>query len=161
MPPSQSQPLRASVMERLSCGYRSRSPDGEIGLREIQGAVARDLERLLNSRIWWPTPLDAFEEGAASHLTYGIPDLTACSWASVKGDDRTVPKLIEEAIKRFEPRLLPRSVKVTQVERESVDDLRVRLRIDAILQVEPYTERISFDTDFDVATGAMQLSGSL
>lgn len=161
MPPSSSQPLRASVMERLSLGHRARTADGEIGLREVQDAVARDLERLLNSRTWWPVPLDAFDEGAASHLTYGIPDLTNCSWASVKGDSRTVPKLVEEAIKRFEPRLLPRSVKVTQVEQESVEDLRVRLRIEAILQVEPYTERVSFDTDFDVATGSMRLSGSL
>ena len=93
-------------------------------------------------------------------LSYGIPDLTGFSWTSVN-DGKTVAKLIEEAIKNFEPRLVPRSVKVSQVERESVDDFRVRLRIDAILQVEPYTERVSFDTDFDVESGAMHLSGGL
>jgi type VI secretion system protein ImpF len=151
--------LRASVLDRLSREHHGRGTDGEIGLREVHDSVARDLERLLNTRIWWPAGLGAFDEASESVLTYGIPDLTNCSWASVKGENRTVARLVEDAIKRFEPRLLPRSVKVTQL--EGSGDLRVRLRIDAILQVEPYTERISFDTDLDVATGAVQLRGDL
>lgn len=152
--------LRPSVLDRLSAHRGARGSDGEIGLREIHAAVRHDLECLLNSRVWWPNGLDDFDEASTSVLSYGIPDLTGFSWTSVN-DGKTVAKLIEEAIKNFEPRLVPRSVKVSQVERESVDDFRVRLRIDAILQVEPYTERVSFDTDFDVESGAMHLSGGL
>jgi type VI secretion system protein ImpF len=148
------------VLDRLSSGHRTRNPDGEIGLREVHAAVRRDLERLLNSRVWWPNGLGEFEEASTSLLAYGIPDLTAFSWAS-SNDNRAVVKVIEEAIKRFEPRLLPRSVKVTKLEREGIDDFRVRVRIDAILQVEPYTERVSFDSEFDPDTGGIRLAGSL
>lgn len=152
--------LRGSVLDRLSSSYRTRSADGEVGLREIHDAVMRDLERLLNSRVWWPADLDDFEEAAESLLTYGIPDMSSFSWTS-STDNRTVTKLVEEAIKAFEPRLLARSVKVTPLERDSVDDFSVKMRIDAILQVEPYTERVTFDTELDMETGAMHLSGSI
>jgi type VI secretion system protein ImpF len=160
MAPSKPQEiLRGSVLDRLSASYRTRA-DGEVGLREIHDAVMRDLQRLLNTRMWWPGSLDGFEEAQTSLLCYGMPDVSSFSWTSTT-DGRTVMKLIEDAIKAYEPRLLARSVKVTPVERESVADFSLRMRIDAILQVDPYTERVSFDTALDAETGTMTLQGSL
>jgi type VI secretion system protein ImpF len=159
-PPKPQEILRGSVFDRLSSSHRTRTADGEVGLREIHDAVMRDLERLLNTRVWWPGGLEGFEEAGDSLLTYGIPDLSAFSWTSVT-DGKTVMKLVEDAIKTFEPRLLGRSVKVIAIERESIADFSLKMRIDAILQVDPYTERVSFDTELDAETGSMRLSGSL
>jgi len=37
----------------------------------------------------------------------------------------------------------------------------VRMRIDATLHVEPYTERVAFDTEVDLDTGQMSVRSSL
>lgn len=151
--------LRASLFDRLAGTAAARRPDGSIGLREIQGAVTRDLEWLLNSRCWWPGEIEAHEHAGRSLLAYGLPDLSGYSWTSEE-DSRAVAKRIEEAIKLFEPRLVPRSIKVGVLGRESVADFRVRLRIDATLHVEPYTERVAFDTEVDLDTGLMNVRSS-
>ena len=151
--------LRAALFDRLSASYRSRSPDGEVGIREIHDAVMRGLERLLNSRVWWPGDLDDFEEASRSLLKYGLPDLSTYSWSS-KADSKTIVALIEQAVKTYEPRLVPRSVKVTALERNDKADFHIRLRIDGILRVEPFTERVSFDTEFALDSGAMRVTSS-
>lgn len=152
--------LRPSIFDRLAGTAAAKRPDGTTGLREIQGAVTRDLEWLLNSRCWWPGELDELEQSSRSMLAYGLPDLSGYSWAS-EDDSRTVARKIEEAIKLFEPRLVPRSIKVALLGRESAADFRVRMRIDATLHVEPYTERVAFDTEVDLDTGQMSIRSTL
>ena len=152
--------LRPSLFDRLAGTPTAKRADGTTGLREIQGAVTRDLEWLLNTRCWWPGDLDELELGSRSLLAYGLPDLTGYSWTSEE-DSRTVARKIEEAIRMFEPRLLPRSIKVALLGRESASDFRIRMRIDATLHVEPYTERVAFDTEVDLDTGQMSVRSSL
>lgn len=155
------QVLRSSVLDRVSGAYGGQSPMGSIGLRELKQAVTRDLEWLLNTRQWWPTELDALEETSRSIVTYGIPDLSVFSWIS-HSDRREICSSIEEAVRTFEPRLIGRTVRASLVETEdkAADDFRVRLRIDAVLHVEPYTEPVSFDTSIEVDTGAIEVKGS-
>jgi type VI secretion system protein ImpF len=145
--------VRASVMDRLSGTHGAR---GTVGLREIKQAVFRDLQWLLNSRRWWPTDLELLDEIPTSILNYGVPDTSTYSWVASE-DQRKVCSVIENVIKRFEPRLVPRTVKVALVERDGVDDFSVRMRIEAVLAVDPFTEAVSFDTDLDVDTGDFQM----
>ena len=104
--------LRPSIIDRLS-GRFGGSRDGQfqpIGVRELKQAVARDLEWLLNTRVWLPqTPeeLEDLVEGRESLLCYGIPDLSVFSWAS-PADCQRIAALVEQTIRSFEPRLLPR-----------------------------------------------------
>jgi type VI secretion system protein ImpF len=151
--------LRSTVLDRLSGSHGAKSAYGSIGLRELKQAVQRDLGWLLNTRVWWPGDFGHLEECKKSLLTYGIPDLATYSWTSAE-DRRTICDRIEQAIKMFEPRLVSRTVKVTLVETEAVDDFLVRLRIDAVLHVEPYTEPVSFDTDIEISTGAVDVRGA-
>ena len=58
-----------------------------------------------------------------------------------------------EIARGFEPRLQRRSVKVSLVDRDTVEDFSVRIRIEGVLHVEPYTEMVSFDTDIHFDTG--------
>jgi type VI secretion system protein ImpF len=153
------QVLRSSVLDRLSGSHGAKSAYGSVSLRDLKQAVARDLEWLLNTRVWWPGDFGALPESQRSILTFGIPDLTVYSWASSE-DRKEICDKIEQAIKTFEPRLLPRTVKVGLVETAGIDDFRVRLRIDAVLHVEPYTEPVSFDTDIEIDTGAIDVKGA-
>jgi type VI secretion system protein ImpF len=152
--------LRATVLDRLTGSHGATSSYGSVRLRELKQALTRDLDWLLNTRVWWPGDFGHLEEAGKSILTYGIPDLTSYSWASAD-DRKDVCRRLEEAIKTFEPRLLKRSVKIAFVETEASDDFRIRLRVDAVLHVEPYTEPVSFDTDIEVDTGAVEVKGAV
>jgi len=131
--------LRPSVLDRLIQAPGSSSSFEAINAADLRRAVARDLERLLNTRIWWPWEnLARLEEARESILTYGIPELSAYSWTSPK-DARTMGGLIEEVVRRFEPRLIPRSVKAEVRTSEALDDFSLRIRIEAILPGERIT----------------------
>jgi len=142
-------------MDRLSGAHGGGGP---VGLREIKQAVFHDLERLLNTRQWWPTDFESLEEIPTSILNFGVPDFSTYSWIASE-DQRKVCAMIEKVIKTFEPRLVPRTVKVTLVERGSADDFSVRMRIDAVLSVDPFTEAVTFDSDIHVDSGDFEMKG--
>jgi type VI secretion system protein ImpF len=149
--------LRPSFLDRVTAP-RERGPALQaMSARDLRAAVARDLEWLLNTRIWWPWEgLDRLEEAKASILTYGIPELSGYSWTSAK-DARQVADVIERAIRRFEPRLLPRTVKCEVRPSSEVDDFTLRIRIEAVLHVEPVTEPVAFDAGVDATGGGLHV----
>jgi type VI secretion system protein ImpF len=106
--------------------------------------------------VWTPWNLDALEEAGRSILNYGLPELSTFSWAS--GDDASaIRALVETAIRSFEPRLLPRSIKTEILPSEDVSDFRLRIRIEAILQVDPISEPVVFDTGLDIDGGGLRV----
>jgi predicted component of type VI protein secretion system len=68
---------------------------------------------------------------------------------------------LEAAVKTFEPRLLPSTVRVTILPTKEVDDFRMRFRIEATLYVEPVAEAVFFDSSVEIDTGAIQVEGGL
>jgi type VI secretion system protein ImpF len=152
--------LRGSFLDRLIKGETgtSRVSHDYVGVRELRASVARDLEWLLNTKAWTPAQLDEFPEGKASILTYGIPDFSTFSWRSA-GDAAQISRTIEEAIRRFESRLLPQSVRVDVLPGGKVDDFRLRFRIEATLAVDPIREAVSFDTDINFDSTSVNVSG--
>jgi type VI secretion system protein ImpF len=154
--------LRASVLDRLLAGESSTGGSGvhdHLGVRELRNAVARDLEWLLNSRRWVTWDFEELEEARESILTYGVPDFATYSWRN-QGDAKTISKVLEEVIRRFEPRLLPGSIRVELLPSGDVDDFRIHFRIDAVLYVEPIREAVSFDTDVDLDRSWIDVKGS-
>jgi len=121
--------------------------------------VERDLEWLLNTIIWLPYELGSLPETRSSILTYGIPDFSGRSWRS-DSDSRAIRSSIEYAIRTFEPRLLAGSVHVEILPLERVDEMRLQFRIDAILDVEPFKEPVSFDSTVDLDSGAIRIGGA-
>lgn len=152
--------LRGSLFDRLTGQNNADSTFGAISHNDLKRALQRDLNWLLNSRAWYPHDLEEYPETRQSMLTYGLPDFTSMSWKS-PADQKLMCKLIEEAVAAFEPRLVPRTVKVVPIEED--DDgvhLFVRLRIDGVLNVEPFTEPVSFDTEVEIDSGAVNVKGS-
>jgi type VI secretion system protein ImpF len=65
-------------------------------------AVARDLERLLNTRS--RLDFEAFSRSAATVVDYGVPDYSARSPVSAS-DREAVAAVVKQAIALYEPRL--------------------------------------------------------
>jgi type VI secretion system protein ImpF len=149
-------PLRVPLLDRLL------DPDGRgvrrFGARELEAAVARDVESLLNTRVADPRRLASFAQARTSLLGFGLRDF---SQAACMGDEgrRALIRDIEQALRLFEPRLVPETVRVEPDPRGRVDALLLCLRIDAVLQVEPVRERIVLATAVDLQRGCIDVRG--
>ncbi len=153
-------PLRPGVLDRLMAPVSpaARAQLQEMGPRELAAAVARDLDWLLNTKRWVPDDMTELPEASVSILTYGLPDLSTYSWRN-PGDAQSIARLIEETIRRFEPRLRERSIQVTPLPGNDADDFKLRFRIDATLEVEPIRMPVSFDTDVDFDASRIHVRG--
>jgi type VI secretion system protein ImpF len=153
--------LRPTLLDRL-LEPKGSPAHPAIGLRELKRAVARDLEWLLNTKtVLTRHPVIAqLPEARASILTYGIPDYTNASWRS-PADARRICGEIAQAVRVFEPRLVPATVRVTVLPSQGVDDFSLRFRIEGTLHVEPITEPVYFDSSVEMGTGEFRVDGSL
>lgn len=130
-------------MSREAFASRSKS------LRELKQSVRRDLEWLLNTRqIAGGVPSD-LKETIDSVWAYGLPDFTHLSIDS-SGDQKFIKREVEDAVRRFEPRL--QNV-VVSIEAARSTERTLRFRIDAHLKIDPAPEPITFDTELQLGNG--------
>jgi len=160
MPPSRREPeFVLSTLDRLI----DREPQVVTEARsrwvgpieEIRETVFSDLVRLLNAR----RPLVELPAGPGhlqrSPLAYGLPDFTHLGMETA--DDRELLRAaIESAIRRFEPRLSRVIVSPPEVE---PNGRSLRFRVDAVLNIKPAPEVLSFDSVLLLPTRAFELRG--
>jgi type VI secretion system protein ImpF len=125
--------------------------------RLLKRAVRRDLEWLLNTRRIAEPPDEGLKQVNRSAYTYGLPDLSALTMAT-SGDRNKLVNQILAAINLFEPRLA--NVRLMWVETADTVKSEVRLRIEAMLRMDPSPEPISFDTVIELKSGSCRLSGA-
>ncbi len=156
--PRSSEVLRHSVIDRLAgTGGPVSGGDLRIGVEDLKRAVRRDIEWLLNTRRPLDLAQENFPEAAGSILHYGLPDFT--QYVASSGNDCTeVCGLIEQALRRFEPRLEPRSVRVEYVQSDEVTGMQAQFRIRGILHVDPVREAVSFDTQVEMDSGSIEIT---
>jgi type VI secretion system protein ImpF len=151
-------PVRQSVLDRLIDDDPDKPRDPPISPSEsiaaLERSVRRDLEALLNTRRRWRSWPDRYPELATSPLGYGIPDFAAGAFNDPRRRDQ-LRFQVEQAIRRYEPRLS--GVRVSLIERSDQLDQMLRLRVDALLRTEPAPEPISFDALVDAATAEVLL----
>ena len=123
----------------------------------LRRSVRRDLEALLNTRRRWRSWPVGYSELAVSPIGYGIADFAAGAFNDVNRRDE-LRAGIEETIRLFEPRLA--RIRVTLLEGQSTLDAVLRLRIEAMLRVEPAPEPIAFDTLVDAANAEVQVKAA-
>lgn len=144
------QELIPSVLDRLidyepekkSEPVKSRSQV----LRELKLSVRRDLENLLNTRwrcVAWPPDLKQLE---LSLVNYGIPDFTGANMGAAS-DREGLRRVVEEVIRRFEPRF--KTVRVEIAKNADEADRTLRFRINALLHAEPAPEPVTFSSELD------------
>jgi type VI secretion system protein ImpF len=126
--------------------------------RALRRSVRRDIEALLNARRRWRSWPDGYRELAVSPVGYGITDFGAGAFNEASQRDRLRAQ-IEQTIRRFEPRLA--QVKVVLLDSSaSTLDPTLRLRIEALLRIEPAPEPIVFDTLVEPATAEVQVKAN-
>lgn len=124
--------------------------------RELERAVARDLEDLLNTRQETLEELPPeFTEVNRSLVTYGLPDFTSLSLFSINDRNR-IRRALEQAVATSEPRL--ERVRVT-LEEPRENDRGLRFRIEALLRVEPAPEPVTFDALLQLNTQQYVVKG--
>jgi type VI secretion system protein ImpF len=148
--------LRHSVFDRLADTGGRAGGDLRIGVEDLKKAVLRDVERLLNCKSTMHPDVAELPELSTSILAYGLPDFSHFSGAS-GADRQRICDLITRALRTFEPRLEPRSIKVDFIERDDVVGLHNNFRIRALLHVDPVRESIRFDTTIEMDTGAVEV----
>ena len=145
--------IQASILDRLidlepqlsreSAQYRL------LNFSQIKAAVSRDLENLLNTKSQiMPVPA-AYKEVNDSVFVYGLSDFTSHNPKS-PSVRQVLRQNIEKTIVKFEPRL--RNVTV-QIEAPNDEVRTIRLRITALLVLDPVAEPVTFDTYFDINKG--------
>jgi len=125
-------------------------------LDELIRSVSRDLEWLLNTRReLLDEAAPPYKEVNSSTLMYGLPDMTGYSLLSSQ-HRRLMKRAVEEALLKFEPRL--KSVQVS-LEQQDKYDQAVRLRIEALLRVDPTPEPVSFNVQLHLSTNQYTVHG--
>src|ERR1700675_3442837 len=125
-------------------------------VRVMKNAVRRDLEWLLNSRSVAFEPDEALRELNRSLYVYGLPDFSSYAAASA-ADQAKLLREIMGAIKLFEPRLA--DVRIIPVEVPGSGLKEFKLRIEALLRMDPSPEPVSFDTVIELKSGVCRISG--
>jgi type VI secretion system protein ImpF len=125
-------------------------------VRQLEAAVARDLEELLNCRREMIEEMSPeFAEVSRSLLNYGLPDFTSFSLSGEK-DRARIRRILEETIVTFEPRL--QRARVT-LEPPREHEKGLRFRVDALLRVESTPQPVTFDTVWKVETREYRVQG--
>jgi len=144
------QQILPSVFDRLFHSAPAIEIRNHSATAQLCEAVRRDLERLLNTRrAAMPEGLPCVSRSVAG---YGVDSMSAQYLATSNGQQLLVQQ-IKASIARFEPRL--HNVTITLCNARSTT--RLRFRIDANLLVNSLSERISFDSTLEPATGALSI----
>jgi type VI secretion system protein ImpF len=148
--------LQPSLLDRLTDNapeHRRESLDQQtLTMAQLRAAVLRDIAWLLNT-----TNLSAVEdlEGlprvAASTVNYGVPGFNGMVGAGEKTAE--LETAITLALKRFEPRIRPDSLRVRareDVDKQSAPTLVFEIRGE--LWAQPVPQALFLETSIDVAT---------
>jgi type VI secretion system protein ImpF len=125
-------------------------------VRLLKSSVRRDLEWLLNTRRIADPPDEELKELNNSVYVYGLPDLSTLTMANAADKNRLVRQILA-TINLFEPRLT--NVRLVVVETPDAGKKDVRLRIEAMLRMDPVPEPITFDTVIELKSGNCHLTG--
>jgi type VI secretion system protein ImpF len=125
-------------------------------VRLLKASARRDLEWLLNTRRNFQDPDESLKEVNHSVYVYGLPDFSTYTMASA-ADQSKLLRHLQAAIKLFEPRLA--NVRIVPLENLTVGLQRFRLRIEALLLMDPTPEPVSFDTVIELRSGVCRLTG--
>lgn len=135
---------------------RRVSTRAPISENELRGLVRSDIAALLNTvNLAAAQDLNTAPEVRKSILNFGFPDL-----ARISIDENRVFEVaaqLETALRDFEPRLAPNSIKARRAETVSSEDMRVRFLINAELRVQPVNVPMQFIAEIELESGKVKI----
>jgi type VI secretion system protein ImpF len=142
------------IASRRNTGERRRS----LSDSALKALLAEDVAALLNTidlESSAPDLVDDLPHVKASILNYGLHDL------SDKTIDETqriagIRHELETALKRFEPRMLPRTMRI---ERDTAgeDELTIRFVVRADMRADPVPTSVEFVTEVELDSGEIRI----
>jgi type VI secretion system protein ImpF len=131
----------------------ARAPISESELRKL---VNTDLIALLNTtNLESAEDLSSAAEVQRSILNFGFPDITRRSID--ESEVNAIAGEIETALRLFEPRLAPGSIKARRDDAVKADTLRVRFLVGAELRAYPVNVRTEFVAEVEVDSGKIKV----
>ena len=134
--------------------------DRGFTLRDYRRAVLRDLTWLLNANS--PPPFESVHEYplvARSVLNYGMSELAGLTASTLSPD--VLEKLVRDAIRTFEPRVIPSTLSVRAVAASGAADEAagnvIHLEIRGQIWAEPMPEALYVKTEIDLESGHCKL----
>lgn len=146
--------LQPSLLDRLTDdepGKRTEAVERNvISSSRLRQIVLRDIGWLLGTgNLATTNDLSPWPEVAKSVINYGVPDWSGVSVAKL--DAANLARALREAILHFEPRILPRLLRVVATnERSDTDGRPLHFRIEGQLWSTPGPIRIAFKTELDL-----------
>lgn len=155
------QKLTSPLLDRLLDDNPDQPQEREraqhLLIHQLKESVRRDLEALFNSRQCCIAPLEGFTFSQQALLNYGLPDAATLNLGSQKARQEFC-RLVEDTVKRFEPRI--RSVKVTTKSGFDPEDPSIRFRVEATLFALSADELIVFDSALNPVTRSVTVAES-
>lgn len=156
--------LQPALLDRLTDHEPNKQAESRdhrvLSMRQLKAALLRDLNWLLNTGSMEATEdLSEYPEVAASVINFGVRDQTGMATSSLK--TRDLEKQIKEAIARFEPRIVPHTLRVKAVVTdEQSSHNAVFFEIYADMWANPIPEHLFLQTKIDLETGSIELDSA-
>jgi len=148
--------LRDESGERVIASRRIL-PRTAISEPVLRREVARDLEALMNTvALESSLDLDGCDYVRRSVLNYGLPDLAHRTIDETSLD--SIKDEIKTALARFEPRLVPDTIRVMRDETVDRAQLRIRFVVNAELLCKPVDVPVEFIAEVDLDSAKIQIS---
>lgn len=133
-----------SLLDRLMDDeHNSPSDSGQFLTAQFRSALLRDLENLLNTRIFHQSDISLYSELGHSLLSYGLPDFSRIQF-ELEAHRQAFAQQVQETIEHFEPRFA--AVQVSIVPVKNTYERILYLRIQASLKTLPEPTPLVFES---------------
>ena len=156
-----SEKLQPCLLDRLTDDEPHKEQEGRskrvMGTQQYRRAVMRDLTWLLNTHADANlSGYDEYDEIPSSVLNYGVENVAGKTSSSLGIDD--MQYRLGEALRRFEPRIIPNTVSITMnMDPGEMSGRALQFVIRGDLWTQPIPESLFIKTELDLETGKSNL----
>ena len=153
--------LQPALLDRLTDEAPHETSESEtrrvMNKQQLRQAVLRDLGWLFNATQNQPAWVEEHPDIAASVVNFGLPPLAGQRVSRL--DVHELERTITQAIRRFEPRILPETLVVTALEAGSVLDTHnlIEFEIRGHMWAQPVPLEILLRTRLDLEAGQVEV----
>ena len=158
---TQKERLQPSLLDRLTDDDPHQLQESRekrvLSMNKLRQSVVRDISWLLNARsLDTVMDLTDYPEVVNSVLNFGIKDLSGTSISHT--DLSRIERDLQQAIKNFEPRILPQSLNIQVVSSdEKMNNQALQFDIEADLWAQPLPLHLYLRSELDTLTGNFEL----
>lgn len=153
--------LQPSLLDRLTDNAPEHNVESReqrvLSMRQLRQSVLRDLTWLLNTTaLESMVDLSGLPDAARSVINYGTPVLSGISLAGT--DLSKIERKIKQAIINFEPRILPKSLRIEVIAAEDeMNQKALSFKIEGDLWAQPLPVHLYIRSDLDLETGEVSV----